>query len=138
MSVAANCVMTLPRALIIFRQHAHDLLGCNACRKRGEASQVAEYDDDFRAAAVQHAVIARSIDKVGDLGREESLELRYALLVLLRQRQLGSHFIKTVCKPLKLVPGLNRNAVVEGPGTDPSRCPSSSTLIGSVIRCANA
>ena len=107
------------KSLIVLRQHAHDFLWRNCCGKCGKASQVAEYDDDFCAAPVQHAVIARSIDKVGHLRCEESLELRYAFLVLLRERQFGSHLVKAVCKTLKFVPGLDRNAVVEGPGADP-------------------
>ncbi len=55
-------------------------------------SQIAEDDDDFRTAAVQHAVIAGSIDEIGDLRGKEPLELGYAFLVLLRQRQLGQPF----------------------------------------------
>ena len=93
--------------------------GASACGKCGEAPQVAEYDDNLCAATVQHTVVARSIDEVGHLRCEESLQLRYAFLVLLRERQLGSHLVKAACKTLKLVSGLDRNAVVERPGPDP-------------------
>ena len=76
-------------------------------------------DDDLCAATLQHTVVARSIDKFGHLRRQESLQLRYAFLVLLRDGQLGSHLVKAVRKALKLIAGLDGNAVVEGPGADP-------------------
>ena len=52
-------------------------------------------------------------------GARNRLQPRYAFLMLLPERQLGSHLVKAACKALKLVSRLDGNAVVESPGPDP-------------------
>ncbi len=64
------------------------------------------------------AVIARAVDELGHLRRQEPLELGDTLLALLRDGQLCGHGVEAVGQPLKLVAGSDLDAVVELTGTD--------------------
>jgi hypothetical protein len=81
--------------------------------ERREPAQVAEHHDHFDALAVEHAVIAGSIDQFRHLRREKALEPVDTLRMLLRDRQLARHLIEPGGQPPKFVPRRNLDAIVE-------------------------
>ena len=92
--------------------------GAAFAEKAGEAPQVAEHRHHLGAAALEHTIVALSINEFGHLRREEPLQLGDALLALLRHRQFGGHGVEAVGQPLKFVAGPDLDPMVELPGAD--------------------
>jgi hypothetical protein len=63
-----------PQRAVVVAQKIEHLLGFGGFGKRGVASQVAKYDDDFAAMAFEDLLVALRDDQLSKLGREEPLQ----------------------------------------------------------------
>ena len=70
-------------SVVVLTQHAHDGFRLCLSREGGEAPQIAEDHDHFDAPPVEHAVVTRAVNQLGNLRREKALEPAYAFRALL-------------------------------------------------------
>ena len=95
---------------VVEAQQAHHLLGLGGVRERGEAAQVEDDDGDLAPAGGERIVHVARDDALGQMRREEALELGQALQLV----ELLLHALFQAGIQLRQLAGLRLHGVVEG------------------------
>src|SRR5438093_9897696 len=101
--------------VVVFTEHAHDLLGLGNLGKRGEAAEIAEHGGDLPSMALEQALVVR--DDLRDLGREEAAQALDPLELLDLLRHTGDERLG----PVSELRGLLLDRVE--PRLDAQQCP---------------
>ena len=96
--------------LVVAAQHAHHLLGLGGVREGGEAAQVEDDDGDLAPVRGERIVHVAGDDALGQMRREEALELGQALQL----PELLLHALLQAGVQLGELAGLRLHGVVEG------------------------